>query len=261
MRGVWMCAGAVALLVASGAVAQAPPAITGYLTAEQIPDGTRILQAPPKPGDPRFLSDKAIYAATRKLEGSPRWALAANDNKYDLASLYADFGCALGVNLTSTATPRLNTLIARIGRDSSRAVNATKDAFKDPRPYLVHGGNICIDKTEGLSASPNYPSGHVSYIWAIGLALAEIAPDRAAAILDRARAFGESRAVCGVHTASAVEAGRTLSSAVVALEHGSPEYRADLEAARAEIAAARAKGPPLDGGMCSTQAAMLKTPW
>ncbi len=260
MRVLILAAGVAALAMVGTAVAQAPT-ISGYLTPEQIPDGTKILEAPPKKGDGRWERDRAAFKATRKFEGNARWALANHDNKYDLVSLYGDFSCALGANLTPQTAPRLSGMIGRIGRDSSRTVNHAKDIFKDPRPYLTHGGKICIDRVKALDDSPNYPSGHAGYIWAIGLVLAEIAPDRATAILDRARAFGESRAVCGVHTVSAVETARTLASSMVAVQHASPDFRADLEAARAEVAAARAKGPAPDGAMCSTQAALLKTPW
>ena len=40
--------------------------------------------------------------------------------------------------------------------------------------------------------------------WTVGLIMAEVAPDRATEILARARAFGEGRLVCGVHTLSAL---------------------------------------------------------
>ena len=46
--------------------------------------------------------------------------------------------------------------------------------------------------------------------------LAELEPDRASDILVRARAYGESRVVCGVHNASAVEGGRIIAAAMVA---------------------------------------------
>jgi acid phosphatase (class A) len=261
MRTLAVMFGAAAVLAVSGAQAQSPLPPPGYLAPEQIPDGARILPAPPKAGEPRYVDDRAIYAATRRLEGSPRWVLATNDVKYDPASLYADFACALGVTLTPATAPKLTTLILRIRADSSRTVNATKGVFKDPRPYLAEGGDICVEKTEDLAKSPNYPSGHSSYIWATGLALAELAPDRATAILHRARAFGESRAVCGVHTASAVEAGRTISAAMISVEHTVPDFRGDMEAARVELTLARARGPAPDAAACRTQEALLKTPW
>jgi len=38
--------------------------------------------------------------------------------------------------------------------------------------------------------------------WETGSVLTQVAPDRVTAILARARAFGESRIVCGVHSST-----------------------------------------------------------
>jgi acid phosphatase (class A) len=106
-------------------------------------------------------------------------------------------------------------------------------------PLPDRRGPICVDKTEGLAKSPDYPSGHTTWGWTVGLVLAEADPAHATAILSRARAFGESRLVCGVHNASAIEAGRTNAAALVAALHGSKAFRDDLDAVRDEIAELR----------------------
>ena len=108
-----------------------------------------------------------------------------------------------------------------------------------------------------LALSPDYPSGHVTWGWTVGLILAELAPDRAEPILSRARAFGESRLVCGVHNLSAVEAGRTNGSIVVAALHGREDFRKDLEIARKEVAAARKAGPAPDTATCAAEAEIV----
>ncbi|MDB5423687.1 MAG: acid phosphatase, partial [Phenylobacterium sp.] len=46
-------------------------------------------------------------------------------------------------------------------------------------------------------------------------------------------------------------------SALVAALHGSPEFRADLEAARQEIAAARKAGPAPDAATCAKEAELV----
>ena len=73
--------------------------------------------------------------------------------------------------------------------------------------------------------------------------------------------FGESRLVCGVHNMSAVEAGRTNGSVLAAELHGSPEFRADLDAARTEIAAARRAGPAPDAAMCAKERSLTASPY
>jgi hypothetical protein len=62
-----------------------------------------------------------------------------------------------------------------------------------------------------------------------------------------------------VHNASAIEAGRTLGSIVVARLHGSAEFRAALEQVRMEVNAL-AKAEPKSS--CSMQAELIrKTPY
>jgi acid phosphatase (class A) len=91
-----------------------------------------------------------------------------------------------------------------------------------------------------LKKDGSYPSGHTTTGWVWGLILAEIAPDRIDEVLARGWAFGQSRAICNVHWQSDVTQGRLLGAAVVASLHANPDFRADLEVARKEVAAARA---------------------
>ena len=151
-------------------------------------------------------------------------------------------------------------MVPKIGRESTRITNLPKDANKRLRPFLIDKGATCIDQTGSIKDSYDYPSGHVTFGWTVGLVLAELAPDRATEILVRARAFGESRLICGVHNLSAVEAGRTNASVLVAALHGSEAFRSDMDAARAEIAAARKAGPAPDPAACAREADLLKSP-
>jgi acid phosphatase (class A) len=169
------------------------------------------------------------------------------------------FSCAVGAELTSESAPKLTALLSRVGLDVGRQVASVKDVFKRKRPYLIDEGSICVPKSEALAGSPDYPSGHATWGWAVGLILAELAPDRATPILIRGRAFGESRVVCGVHSPSAVEAGRTNGSAMIAALHGDPQFRADLEAARLEVEAAR-KAAGAQPAACAAEVETLATP-
>ena len=235
-----------------------PPAPMPYL-GDAAPDSYKILPPAPVAGTTRYEADRTMFLGTRKLKDTPRWALALNDDNG--AGLLKDMSCALGVELTAQTAPKIMSMIPRIARDASRATNVPKDIYKRQRPYLVDEGPICIAKSDFLSKNPDYPSGHVTYGWTVGLILAELAPDRATEILVRARAFGESRLVCGVHNMSAVEAGRTNGSIVVAGLHGSAEFRRDLEIARKEMAAARKAGPAPDPVACAAEAELLKSPY
>ncbi len=261
-----MAVAAVAVL--SMGAGQAPPAATTapapiqpYLGAAGLPDTLKILPPGPQPGDVRYETDRKMFLGTRKLAGTARFALALNDDALSGPSLMKDFSCALGVELTAQNAPKFMSMIPRIGRDASIATNLPKDHWKRQRPFLIDQGATCIDQNGPIKDTYDYPSGHNTYSWALGLILAELAPDRATDILVRARAYGESRMICGVHDMSAVENGRTNGGILVAALHSSPEFRADMEAAGREIAAARRAGPAPDPAACAKEAELLKSPY
>jgi acid phosphatase (class A) len=105
---------------------------------------------------------------------------------------------------------------------------------------MVDEGPICRPSRE-TDTSFDYPSGHTTAGWSWGMVLAQIAPDHAVPILQRARAIGDSRVICGVHNTSAVESARFLVSGTLAVVMGIEDYQKDLQAARQELAALRAQ--------------------
>lgn len=254
---------------ASAQVAQTPPTSapapapvparstlpTGYLTPETWPDAARILPLPPTTGSAREAVDQGVFRSTRALEGTPRWAMAQADVPTMPDAMLKGFSCAVGVELSAQNAPKLNMLLSRTAIDMGRQVSAVKDVFKRKRPYLIEPGKICVPPSVLLDASPDYPSGHATWGWSMSLILAELAPDHATPILNRGRAFGESRVVCGVHSPSAVDAGRTNGASLIATLHGQSAFRADLEAAREELAALRAKAAPMPAS-CAGSLAM-----
>lgn len=254
-------AGAVGLICLACAAGAEAPRTGGYLHGALAPDTLAILPPAPATGSPRDLADRAIFKATRALEGTPRWALAKRDVDFSVSSMMADFSCAAGVSLDPKTAPILARLLRNLGPDVAAAVNTPKAVYKRQRPYLADEGDICVERSSIPAANFDYPSGHATWGWAMGLIIAELIPDRAGALLNRARAFGESRVVCGVHNLSAVEEGRTAGAALAAALHGDPAFRADLEAARGEMAALRASAAPRPRACDAETALTAKTPW
>jgi len=258
LRARQLITGALALLAVAGvAGADAPPA--GYLAGHE-PDVLAVIPQPPAPGSPRDEADRAIFKQTRALEGTPRWALATND--VDVTKLLDDFSCAVGITLTKDNSPRLMALLVKASPDITAAYGVPKDFYKRPRPFTRDAGDICVPRTEGFAKSYDYPSGHATGSWFLGLILSRAAPDRTGPILERARAFGESRVVCGVHNASAVDAGRLAADTLVSALSDDAAFRADLASAGAELTALRASGPKPDPSICQSEAALTaRTPW
>jgi acid phosphatase (class A) len=216
---------------------------TGYLPKADLPDSLTLLPPPPAPGSAAFAADEETYRVTRVLRNTPRWALAARDADLTFPGGPETFSCAVDIPITEGTTPRLYNLMHRSLIDAALVTHAPKDHYRRVRPFVTNKEATCVPESEpDLMKSGSYPSGHSSIGWTWALILTEIAPDRANAILSRGFAFGESRVICGAHWQSDVTAGRIVASGLVARLHADPLFRADLEAARGEIAATLAKG-------------------
>lgn len=239
-----------------GLAVDAPSAgSSDYVGPAEAPDGLRILSPPPAPESGRAEADRRVFVETRALKDSPRWALAQADVT---SETYEHFACALGVQLNAERAPVLSRLLDRAG--SGGLVAEVKAYYAARRPYLDNDLPICQDKTDHLAGDGDYPSGHTSGGWLDALILAELVPDRATQILARGRAFGESRVVCGAHSASAVQAGFMAGSIAAAMLHSRPEFRADLEAARSELAKVRLTAPAPDPAFCRAEREALSRP-
>lgn len=242
----------------AGAVPEiAPGILMGYLQRAELPDSLSIIPPPPAQGSATQARDDAAAKAARALKGSPRWTQATQDAALFFPAGAETYSCALGIKVSQETTPRLYVLLRRVMTDAGLSTYPTKNKFMRKRPFMVDGGDICTPKDEkALRADGSYPSGHSAIGWAWALTLAEAEPDRATQILARGRQFMQSRVVCNVHWRSDTEAGATMGSSTVARLHANATFRADLEAAKAEIAAARAAGqtPTRD---CQAEAAAL----
>lgn len=250
------------LALAAPSVAQTPaqapakPAPKGYLSAAAMPDTAAILGAPPAAGSAAEAADKEIYHRTRAMAGTPRWTLAQKDADNRPGAILADFSCALNTVLSPATAPRLAQLFDRAGQDASAIIARSKDAYKRPRPFIGTSDTICTPDDKSVLTSTSYPSGHATRSWAYGLILAELAPDRATPVMVRARVYGDSRIVCGVHYASDVKAGRDNATVLVAALHADPAFESDLAEARAELAALRQRGGSApDGAVCAAEQA------
>lgn len=234
--------------------------VKGYLAAAELPDSLALLPPPPAEGSAALAADAEAFRTLTALRSGPRGELAAKDADLQFPRAADTFACALDIQISEETTPHLNMLLRRTLADAGQATSKAKDEYKRTRPFVVFKAPTCTPAQEtSLAKDGSYPSGHSSVGWAWALVLTELAPDRADALLQRGRAFAQSRGVCGVHWKSDIEAGRLVGAATVARLHGNATFRAQMALATNEVAKARAQGqvPPVAG--CAAEAATLAT--
>lgn len=213
----------------------------GYLDQAAAPNAAAFLPPPPEAGSLRAQDDLAYYRATRALKGTARWNQARADNEIETPAAPRVFDQALGVAFVPERMPTLTRLLGRMLGDLETIQTPAKRGFVRPRPFVTEPAETCFEPEPWLTASGSYPSGHSALGWAWALVLSEMAPDRADRILARGLAYGDSRAICGVHYASDVEAGRIVGAALFAALKADPAFQADFAVAARELARARAK--------------------
>ena len=232
-------------------------ALQGYLDPKEMPNSLALIPPPPAPGSAAFALDVEVAQHTIPLRETSRFALAASDFELNVPSFVKVFSCALNTEITKENAPYLYNLLSRSFTDIGNSTYGAKNHYKRKRPFQYNHQPMAVPEARDfLENDPSYPSGHTALGWGYALILTELAPDRENEILDRGRAFGESRIVCNHHWFSDVVWGRFMGAATVARLHANPTFLADLEAAKAEFAALRAKGVPPRGD-CDGEATAL----
>jgi acid phosphatase (class A) len=237
------CAGHKAVSAAATLVEFGGSQAEGYLKPEMLPNSLALLPPPPAEKSSALLLDQEYSRNSIDLRGTPAWNLAVLDADLDFPNAAGTYSCALEVPINERDTPRLYTLLRRTLKDAGASTGAAKKHYQRPRPFMLNQQALCTPEWKArLEKSGSYPSGHNAAGTAWALILTEIAPDKTDAILARGQAFGMSRIVCNVHWYSDTLQGRFLGAYTVARLHADPDFRADLEAAKAELEAVRAKG-------------------
>jgi len=221
---------------------QSPKRVVGYLFGSE-PNFLLLLPPYPALGTKQDEIDIAVFRQMQVSNTSARWKLAEADDQM----VYSRFSGALDADLDAVKLPIVIHLLNRMERDVLDTTFDAKTHFNRPRPFQRFAvAHVCgvdspplpeVHPNGGFSAS-SYPSGHTAFGWGAALTLAEIAPERAQAILARGREFDESRVICAVHFPSDVAAGEIVATAVVERLHTVPEFTHDLACAQEEYRAA-----------------------
>jgi acid phosphatase (class A) len=226
----------------------------GYLKSASPPENILLSPPPPAAGSVAQARDDEASRAGLALRGSPRWALATEDADLFGPRATVALSCALGTDIGPQTTPRLDHLLRKVIADFGASTSVIKRTYHRPRPFMVNGQPSCTPDAEStLRKDGSYPSGHSAIGFGWSLILAELRPERAATIVARGRAFGDSRRICNVHWLSDTEEGRIAAATTFARLNAEPAFQKDIKAVRAELK--RARAAPQN---CESEAAALR---
>lgn len=189
---------------------------------------------PPAPG-PNSETQKADLTAVldaQKTRTSKQIEQATTENN---ASIY-HFSEVLGPAFSAGRFPKLDALFKCINSDSRIMMLINKELWDRPRPYVV--STLVDPAVERPKSAGSYPSGHAMFGYVTAAVLANMVPEKAAALYERGRQYGDDRVIAGVHFPSDVEAGRLAAIAIVTGLVQSPKFQSDFESAKAELRSA-----------------------
>lgn len=175
--------------------------------------------------------------------GTDRWWLATAQAEIRAPEAAQHFDCILGTRLNEQPRPALTRLMNRLLVDSDTLTRRLAATYTRPRPVAVDPTlQPCQRISDEMRDSPSWPAGGAVAGAAYGALFGELAPDKGPALRGMGRAIGLSRRVCRMNWQGDVADGERIGQALYARAAATPGFAADLEAARAEVVAARAEG-------------------
>ena len=175
--------------------------------------------------------------------GADRWWLATAHAQLAAPEAAQHFDCALGARFAQKPRPALTRLMNRLLIDADSLTRLLADQSPRPRPIkAIEGLKPCQRVNDAIRDGPSWPAVGAVAGAAWGEMFAALALERAAVARRIGEEIGVSRAVCRMNWPGDVADGAVLGRSLYAAEAGSAAFAADLEAARAEVAAARAEG-------------------
>jgi acid phosphatase (class A) len=225
------------LVAAPGQAAVAPPAQLKFLAPEDI-DPARLLPAPPAEGSAAAKAELAEVHAIEAVRTREQLEAAKADDLTEDASIFA---VVFGPGFELAKLPATAAMLKDLRADEKIAAKTAKNYFLRTRPWIVDPSLHPCATDDAPKSS--YPSGHTTHGFAMAVVLAKIAPDKAQALLARAKVYGENRMVCGMHFRADVTAGQTLGTLVGEELLEKPGFLAEATAAKLELQAAHLIAP------------------
>ena len=191
---------------------------------------------PPPPISPSFeykLEVEFMKNRISKLSDAQK-ELAIKDALNESVGFFSDTLAGFDI----TKLPKTKSLFDKVKYNAGYEARSFKNYFKTKRPYQVDSDiQVCVaPKPSNLDRS--YPSGHTTMGYAMGVVLANLVPEKAKEIMERARLYGENRINCGAHFPSDVSGGQSLGILVAKELLKNNEFQLLMKASKEELTSA-----------------------
>ncbi|MBN8809351.1 MAG: phosphatase PAP2 family protein [Sphingomonas sp.] len=218
------------LLIGTAAVAKdkAP----SLLSAGDL-DPRAVLPLPPAAGSAQATAELAELHAMQLRRTPAEMAAAKIDGDTKTVAMFAD---VLGPRFDLDRLPATARLFEAVHATEKDVVDRGKDEFRRQRPWIVDPTIVSCSRSEDPLSS--YPSGHATFAFSMAGVLARLVPSHAAAVLERAHQFAETRITCEQHFRSDVTAGEILGTIVAERLMTKPAFAPMVADARRELTAA-----------------------
>lgn len=163
------------------------------------------------------------------------------DNRPGTISNYAQLDQYIGVfrfadvisdNFTKSNLPFTAAFFKNVQDNLKVVVDPAKNYWNRPRPYAYDSR---IKPCVSMPPNASYPSGHSTAGNVFAIILANMIPEKSAAIFDRGWKFAMNRIIGGVHYRSDAMAGRIAATLIAHELFKNDEFLKDYEKSRAEI--------------------------
>jgi acid phosphatase (class A) len=239
--------------------APVPKPLSGphYLLASQV-DLTELLPPPPAADSPAQQADlQAVLEAQRAARGDGSVAHAVADAQASCGR----FADVVGDALTSKSNSRLLAFLDQAAREGASITGPAKQYWKRTRPYAYSGaverlGDMSPDakavpqmdtgsrsmadmeKAANELAHSSYPSGHATFGMVCTILLADMVPEKRAALFARNLDYDHSRMVLGAHYPTDLAAGRIAGTLAAQLLLQNANFQRALAEQRSNLRAA-----------------------
>lgn len=218
-----------AILLAALLIADPSPIFAAECTGHSDEPLVGLLQPPPCEDCEETKAELEELEAIERARRPEQAAHAASDAERSLPRFLEGAHIAFD----PAALQACEGFFMKRRKEEKTVVDAAKFAFCRLRPFMTPGNTLHPVQEAMPDDSYSYPSGHATYGATVGFLLAEMMPEKRAAIYGRIEEYARNRMVAGVHFRSDVEAGKLMGAAIVNSRFADPAFASEFAEAKA----------------------------